>query len=421
MKINQIFFTFCILTVICTLFSSCQKDDDNTYVFDTTTPDLESKLQETLINMTDGATIYLKQGNYHFYTRMTVNGKDNITLKGDGMDKTIISFADQLVGPEGFTFTNTNGIVIANMRVQDTDGDGIKVKDSKGVAFYNVAVEWTAAVETAENGAYALYPVSCEEVLIDGCYVKGASDAGIYVGQCNKVIVRNSEVEKSVAGIEIENCSNSEVYGNNAHNNTGGILVFDLPDLPVKGGMFNKVYNNTIKQNDHVNFAPSNGMVANVPTGTGILILSAREVDVYDNIISDNNMLSIGITSYETVDFLDPDITLKDTLYNPYPSNIFLHNNTITRNSGNVPPQINAIGQALISAFPDGLGIAFDGVIESSKTLSTIGLCIKDNNNAPYTNIDATNFFVGANNDVTPHICTREPFPAVVLTKVRKL
>lgn len=37
-----------------------------------------------------------------------------------------------------------------------------------------------------------------------------------------------------MAGIEIENSLNAEVYENEATENTGGILVFDLPDLILK-------------------------------------------------------------------------------------------------------------------------------------------------------------------------------------------
>ena len=40
---------------------------------------------------------------------------------------------------------------------------------------------------------------------IEHCIAIGASDAGIYVGQSNNIIVRNCEVFQNVAGIEIEN------------------------------------------------------------------------------------------------------------------------------------------------------------------------------------------------------------------------
>ena len=54
-----------------------------------------------------------------------------------------------------------------------------------------------------------------------------------------------AEVADNVAGIEIENSTDSEVYGNTATHNTGGILIFDLPDLPVKNGAGHRVFKNT--------------------------------------------------------------------------------------------------------------------------------------------------------------------------------
>ena len=64
-------------------------------------------------------------------------------------------------------------------------------------------------------------------MLIDSCVAIGASDAGIYVGQSENIIVKNSIAEFNVAGIEIENSYYADVFNNYASNNTGGILVFD--------------------------------------------------------------------------------------------------------------------------------------------------------------------------------------------------
>ena len=87
-----------------------------------------------------------------------------------------------------------------------------------------------------ENGAYGIYPVQSSHILIDSSVAIGAADAGIYVGQSSQIIVRNSRAEYNVAGIEIENSTFADVYDNVATNNTGGILVFDLPNLEIQGG-----------------------------------------------------------------------------------------------------------------------------------------------------------------------------------------
>ena len=48
-------------------------------------------------------------------------------------------------------------------------------------------------------------------MLIDSCIAIGASDAGIYVGQSERIKVINSEAKFNVAGIEIENSYFAEV------------------------------------------------------------------------------------------------------------------------------------------------------------------------------------------------------------------
>src|SRR6185369_12957100 len=84
----------------------------------------------------------------------------------------------------------------------------------------------------------------------------GASDAGIYVGQSTQIVLRDNRAEMNVAGIEIENSTYADVYNNTATNNTGGILVFNLPGLPVKDGRKTRVYSNHIHDNNTDNFAP---------------------------------------------------------------------------------------------------------------------------------------------------------------------
>ena len=91
--------------------------------------------------------------------------------------------------------------------------------------------------------------MSSKHVLIDRVTVKGASDAGIYVGQSQQIVVRNSRAEGNVAGIEIENSYNADVHDNVATGNTGGILVFDLPDLPQQGGHAVRLFNNRVIAN----------------------------------------------------------------------------------------------------------------------------------------------------------------------------
>lgn len=277
---------------------------------------VQEALQEALILAEPGSVIELKAGRYEFTGALSLD-VPNITVRGAGMDATVLSFAGQTTGSEGLLIT-AGGAHIEALAVEDTPGDGIKAKGVDTVTFKDVRVEWTRG-PNAENGAYGLYPVESKNVLIDGCVVKGASDAGIYVGQSQQIIVRNSRAELNVAGIEIENSYFADVYNNVATHNTGGILVFDLPNLPQMGGHSVKVYGNKVVANDTPNFAPPGNIVATVPMGTGIMVMANREVEIFENELADNASTNILLVAYPR-EYNDP-------TYNPLPRAIYVHGN----------------------------------------------------------------------------------------------
>ena len=85
-----------------------------------------------------------------------------------------------------------------------------------------------------DSGVYGIFPEFGENGLIENNILSGIEDAAIYVGMSDYIDVRNNQVFDSVAGIEIENSRHVLVEGNLAKNNTGGILVFITPGLPIK-------------------------------------------------------------------------------------------------------------------------------------------------------------------------------------------
>jgi parallel beta-helix repeat protein len=169
------------------------------------------ELQSALINAVPGDVIELAAGRYQFNTELNI-ACDSLTLRGAGDDATILSFRGQVAGSNGIVATG-NGFVIENLAVEDTAGNAIKTLGARDVTFRSVRVEWTDGPQTT-NGAYGIYPVECQNVLIEDCQSIGASDAGIYVGQSQDVVVRNCRATKNVAGIEIENTLRADVYDN---------------------------------------------------------------------------------------------------------------------------------------------------------------------------------------------------------------
>lgn len=368
----------------------------------------EKKLQRLFVTATDNSTIELPEGIYQLNMSLWLDGKKNIIIKGKGMDKTILNFANQVSGAEGIKVTNGKNITIQDVTVQDTKGDAVKTQYVDGITFKQVKTEWTRGANS-KNGAYGLYPVQCTNVLIDGCEARGASDAGIYVGQSSYIIVRNSKATENVAGIEIENSLYADVYDNEATNNTGGILIFDLPDLVQKKGGYVRVFRNNVHHNNHINFAPKGNIVGKVPQGTGVMILATNHVDVFENKISNNITASTAIVSYYITE--NP---IKDSSYYPFPSQINIYNNSYERE------RVRATGKGRMGKmyrFKLRFGknvphIQYDGIVDVKNPAE---ICIRNNSNQSFANLDAENGFKNISRNAAKHDCTLNPVPKVEL------
>ena len=310
--------------------------------------DFATNLQTALIEAQPGDTVRLPEGTFHLTTGLSLD-VDGVTVLGAGQDKTILDFAGQTGAGEGLLVTS-DGVTLMAFGIRDTKGDGIKSKGADRIVYRDITVDWSGEPDEG-NGAYGVYPVESRDVLVENVTVRGASDAGIYVGQSENIIVRNSLAEFNVAGIEIENSNNADVYGNIARDNTGGILVFDLPDLPVIGGHSTRIFNNQILHNNTRNFAPPGNIVAGVPSGTGVIILANRDVHVFDNDFADNRSAHVLLTAYT-----EP---FTDERYNPLPRDIVVRNNRWsgggTDPQGMLAPLAEALGGVLPAIVSDGV------------------------------------------------------------------
>ena len=311
--------------------------------------DAQSRLQAALIDAKPGDTIEIGAGRFELTDGLSLD-VDRVTVRGAGPSATILSFKAQKGAGEGLLVT-ADDVVLRGFAVEDSRGDGIKSKAANRIVYHDLRVEWTGGPK-ASNGAYGIYPVESTDVLIDKVTVRGASDAGIYVGQSKNIVVRNSIAMFNVAGIEIENCYGADVYQNVAMHNTGGILVFDLPNLPQKGGHSVRIFSNRTEKNDTPNFAPKGNIVAGVPNGTGVIIMANRNVEVFNNVIGENGSTNVFIVGYRN-SFTDPG-------YNPLPSNVAIHDNIHGRAGFAPGPQFDG-GAEMVAAMGSVPPIVWDG------------------------------------------------------------
>lgn len=379
---------------------------------------IESDLQTQFITAKDSSTITLPEGSFLFTRSLLVDDKHHLTIRGAGVDQTILSFSDQEEGAEGLKISNCTHITLEDFTIEDAAGDNLKVTDTRGITFRRVKSQWTGSPNEV-NGAYAFYPVLCKQVVVENCIAIGSSDAGIYVGQSDSVIIRNNEVYFNVAGIESENSKWVEIYGNVVHENTGGILVFDLPGLTQNGHTI-RVYENRVFENNFTNFAPAGNIVATVPPGTGVMLLATRNVEIFKNEIIDNRTAGTAIASYDLVAALGAgeETQLSDNIetaqaddqYDPYPNQIYIHDN-IYRNRYFFPTMENDFGLLFATKFPlKTPDIVWDGITPDRSNFS---LCIQQDEHFRFGDLDAANDFENLSTDWSIFNCSADPISPI--------
>lgn len=374
--------------------------------------DYQHVLMDALLDAQPGDVIEIPAGRYLIERGLSLT-VDGVTLRGAGAEATILSFAEQRQGAEGLLVSGADDFTLEALAIEDTIGDAVKITDGTNIVIRGVRVEWTNGPST-DNGAYGLYPVQTRNVLIENSIAIGASDAGIYVGQSDQIIVRNNRAEYNVAGIEIENSNNADVYGNIATNNTGGILVFNMPNLP-RPGAGTRVFENVVHENNTANFGHAGTPVASVPAGTGILINSNDDVEIFRNDLRDNRTGHVIISSLHTAGFSELGVS-ED--FDAYPERIHVHSNVYEGGGGN-PDGLDLQALRIAMFGPTGRfpAVIWDGHVDEAKLVDgalpeDLRLCVTD---AQVLNVDAPGGFSSPSVEADAFACSHPSRPAVEL------
>lgn len=272
-------------------------------------------IQDAVKKASPGTTIQIMPGTY---TETVYIDKDSIHLIGIIKEGERARLDGKGRLNDAILYSGNN-IAIENLFITGYKGNGIM-----GQAGNNFEIRNNVIVDT---GVYGIFPQLGKNGIIEHNVVSGIEDAAIYVGMSDNVHVSHNDVFDSVAGIEIENSRHAIVENNFVQNNTGGILAFVTPGLPIKTTYDVIIRNNYIAANNHPNFGAPGSTVAGIPAGTGILIMAADKVIIEDNIIKDNKNTGILIVDHSNAANItaDPDSE-------PNPDEISVLNNTMLNN-----------------------------------------------------------------------------------------
>jgi parallel beta-helix repeat protein len=359
-----------------------------------------TELLGALMDAQPGQTVCMSEGTFNFVDELSISG-DGVTLRGAGRDKTILDFSGQTVGANGVKITGDD-VTITALTVQETPGDGIRGDEVKNITYDDVAVKW-AAQGSLENGAYGFYPVGCDGVTIRRSLVVGARDAGIYVGQSKNVLVEDSEAYANVAGVEFENTTDATIRRCHAHDNTAGILIFNLPGLPVKDGKRTLAYDNIVENNNIPNFGEPGTVVAQVPPGIGFMILAADSNEIRDNQISGNISTGVVIVHYSSDLFEAYD----DAEFDIYAQGNYIHDNTFSGN-GTMPADL-ILG--VTAGKTPGADMLLDGCVDPdlANADGALSNCFPGNGAATFLNFDLCQDNGGMTEDLETVNCMHTP------------
>ena len=393
-----------VTLLLAVLLGGCATSSGGDY----TQENIYEKLQEAFITAQDGEVIELPAGEWHLRQSLSLSGKKNITLKGAGMNKTVFSFKNQQAGAEGLHVDRCNGLVLEDFGVRDMDGDGVKVTASEDVTMRRLSVAWSAGPDTA-NGGYGLYPIQCRNLLVEACDLRHASDAGLYVGQCRDVVIRRNQASANVQGLAIENCINVEAFENEAFNNTVGIGMYNLPDLPLTNGYSLHIHHNDIYDNNQANFGAPGAIVGEVPAGTGLYMLACKDVRVHDNTLRNHQTANIAVISYRLTGrgMSDPD-------YNPYSTGVSVYDNSVKNERDMAPDTTRQLGQLVAYLFKGQTPhVVVDGFVdqtvvpEEGAIAPKDRICVRNNGDGSVAMLDAPNGFEGLTKDPAGLDCQR--------------
>ena len=245
-------------------------------------------IMEAVKRANPGDTIQVMPGTYH---ETVYIDKDNISIVGvikEGQRATLDGKGEL----NDAILYSGNNFTVENMKITRYKGNGIM-----GQAGNNFIIRNNLVVDT---GVYGIFPQLGKNGIVDHNIISGIEDAAIYVGMSDNIQVAYNDVFESVAGIEIENSRHAIVENNYVHNNTGGILAFITPGLPIKTTYDVIIRNNFIVDNNHVNFAIPGSTVAMIPSGSGVIIWAADDVIVEGNIITNNKTGGIIIADHNS-------------------------------------------------------------------------------------------------------------------------
>jgi parallel beta-helix repeat protein len=214
-----------------------------------------SAIQTAVDKAAPGDTIVVAPGTYSGST---------ISVKTNGL--TITGSKAAIIDATGDTYGITVGTQLTfdpgpscpAYGVSDFNISGLSVRNAEdtGIFLFGVDKFEVSGGDYLNNGEYGIFPRCSRDGLISQNSGGGGNDATIYVGVDENTVVEKNRLAGGELGIELENTDNSVVRGNKLTDNTTGIFVIVLPNLPTSSTETALIEGNVVHKNNRPNPFP---------------------------------------------------------------------------------------------------------------------------------------------------------------------
>ena len=116
----------------------------------------EQRFRSALETAQPGDVIEIPAGTFTFDRSLIMN-IDGVTIRGQGMDNSVLSFKGQLAGAEGLS-VSASDFTIEDLAIEDTVGDALKINEGSNIVIRRVHTVPMMDVATAPMGSIRYKP-----------------------------------------------------------------------------------------------------------------------------------------------------------------------------------------------------------------------------------------------------------------------
>ena len=190
---------------------------------------------------------------------------------------------------------------VSGRRLAGFELRGFTVQGFEGFGVYLACVDRfkIRGVTARADLTYSIFPVRSSHGLMTGNTASGTlSDACLYVGQDERVVVERNQATDCLIGLQIENSSHVRFAHNVSRNNTAGMIVDVLNGRQVKTIADNEVTGNVLADNNRPNTAPPGEDTADLQPGIGLIVDGADRTRVTGNTITGNRLAGTTLVDF---------------------------------------------------------------------------------------------------------------------------